>query len=120
MDDPYQRGANWLDAVADERMAELNQQHPELADAGNAARFVAAHGQDTRYVKAWGWCTWDGKVQRRDQHLARRKMVATARAIHAEAATERDKAAQKEIVLINSQRTPFYAAAANSHSLGVM
>jgi putative DNA primase/helicase len=59
-----------------------------LTDSGNAQRFVAAHGEDVRYVREFGeWLTWsglhwqpdlDGEVVRRAQ--------AMARAIYAEAA----------------------------------
>ncbi|MBF0460387.1 MAG: hypothetical protein HQL87_03235 [Magnetococcales bacterium] len=37
------------------------------SDLGNAARFVAEHGTDLRYVAAWGWLTWIGTHWGRDQ-----------------------------------------------------
>src|SRR5262249_4432910 len=39
----------------------------KFTDVGNARRLVARHGQDIRYVPAWGcWLVWDGKRLRRD------------------------------------------------------
>lgn len=32
-----------------------------LTDLGNARRLVRLHGHDMRYVKEWGWLTWNGK-----------------------------------------------------------
>jgi putative DNA primase/helicase len=34
----------------------------QVSDIGNAERFVARHGENVRYVPAWGkWLLWDGK-----------------------------------------------------------
>ncbi|HEX2972014.1 MAG TPA: phage/plasmid primase, P4 family [Tepidisphaeraceae bacterium] len=36
-------------------------------DLGNAMRLVRLHGRDLRYVRAWGWLTWDGQRWQRDE-----------------------------------------------------
>lgn len=90
------RGALSLDERA-RRRAVLPEEAAELTDMGNAARFVAAHGADAAYHAEWGWCVWDGTAWRRDQHLARGKMIKTVRAIRAEAGAVTDKTEQKEI-----------------------
>lgn len=63
----------------------------ELTDAGNAARFIRDHGDDVRFVSAWGWLCWDGTRWRRDDELqARERMLRTARNIYTEAAEATD------------------------------
>lgn len=59
-----------------------------LDDIGNAARFIAQHGNKLRYVPAWGWLVWDGTRWQRDaagqvMELAKE----TARSMRLEAAT---------------------------------
>ncbi|BAZ94294.1 ATPase [Thiohalobacter thiocyanaticus] len=63
-----------------------SEQAPAYTDAGNAQRLVAAHGEDLRYVPELGWMAWDGTQWARDELLARRKAIETARAIYNEAA----------------------------------
>ncbi|MBK7074608.1 MAG: bifunctional DNA primase/polymerase [Myxococcales bacterium] len=38
-----------------------------LSELGNAQRLAATHCDRLRYVKAWGWLTWDGRRWQRDQ-----------------------------------------------------
>lgn len=70
-----------------------------LTDTGNAARFVAAHGEDFRYVYAWSaWLAWDGARWRRDAgDVAIRKAKETARAIYTEAAQASDETRRKQL-----------------------
>ena len=69
----------------------------ELTDAGNAARLTTRHGQDLKFVPAWGWVVWTGKTWARDELKARQVALETARGIHAEAATVSDNAEQKAL-----------------------
>ncbi len=45
-------------------------------DVGNAERLIAVHGDDLRYVPAWGWLAWDGR------RWARNEARATQLAVH--------------------------------------
>lgn len=60
----------------------------ELSDLGNRDRFIAAHGNDFKFVSQWGWMTWDGLRYADDTgSLRARKAVAkVARGIRKEAA----------------------------------
>lgn len=63
------------------------QRHYALTEMGNAERLVAAHGDDIRYCKAFGFCVWDGAHWRGDSELAvRRWAKETVRAMYGEAA----------------------------------
>lgn len=70
-----------------------------LTDTGNAARFVAAHGEDFRFVYAWStWLAWDDARWQRDAgDIVVRKAKETARAIYAEAAQSGDDARRKQL-----------------------
>lgn len=59
-----------------------------LTDLGNAERFVARHGADSRYVGEWGrWLIWNGSHWAPDTTGAvGRRAKDTVRAIYAEAA----------------------------------
>jgi len=63
-----------------------------LTDMGNAARLVAAHGQDLRYCGAWGkWLVWDGVRWSPDdklQVMVKAKAVALGIFDEAKAATD--------------------------------
>lgn len=62
---------------------------PEFSEEFLARRFTALHGDNLRYVAAWGrWLEYDGKVWRRDDTL---QAFDLARAICREAAAEADK-----------------------------
>lgn len=60
----------------------------DLSDDGNAARFVAKHGKDSRYCsRAAGWFVWTGMRWEPDTTGdVERRAKATAQAIYAEAA----------------------------------
>ena len=70
---------------------------PELTDAGNAQRLIKRHGQDLKFIPAWGWLVWTGQTWARDELKARQVALETARGIHAEAATVSDNAEQKAL-----------------------
>lgn len=61
-----------------------------LDDIGNGQRFVWRHGQNLRWVKEWGWLTWNGKVWELDRGLVMLWCKETARSILAEAASSED------------------------------
>jgi len=57
-----------------------------LTDLGNCRRLVAQHGENLRYVPAWGWLIWDGRRWARDEDGAiYRCAKETALSIYAEA-----------------------------------
>lgn len=70
---------------------------PELTDIGNGERFAHEHGENVRFVLAWGWMGWDGKRWRRDELRVRTLAQRTMRNIHAEAAEASDKMEQEYI-----------------------
>jgi putative DNA primase/helicase len=94
-------------AIADEEMlaagygiVSANGQRPMATntDVGNAARLVATHGADIRYVARWGWHVWDGKRWARDD-LGRVYELAkeVARSVYCEAAREDDATERKSL-----------------------
>lgn len=63
------------------------QKHYALTEMGNAERLFAAHGEDIRYCKAFGFCVWESGHWRGDGELTvRRWAKKTIRAMYAEAA----------------------------------
>lgn len=70
-----------------------------LTDAGNAERFVQAHGTDVRYVAEFAqWIVWDGTRWRVDEDgQVMRLAKATARRIYAEASEAPNAKAAAEI-----------------------
>jgi putative DNA primase/helicase len=69
-------------------------------DLGNAERFVARHGENVRFVPAWGaWLLWDGRRWARDETLEVVRLAKeTVRAIYVEASALETKADRKEMV----------------------
>jgi putative DNA primase/helicase len=71
-----------------------------LDDIGNAARFVAEHGDQLRYVPAWSkWLRWDGRRWAEDdvlEHVRRGKE--TSRALALEAADAGDDQRRKDLL----------------------
>jgi P4 family phage/plasmid primase-like protien len=63
-----------------------------LTDLGNAQRLIRRHGQDLRYIHAWGkWLVWSGTRWVTDDVGSVMRMAAdTVRSIYAEAAAEAD------------------------------
>ncbi|MDQ6607749.1 MAG: phage/plasmid primase, P4 family [Actinomycetota bacterium] len=71
----------------------------ELADAGNAERLVARHGQDLRYVPGLGWLIWDKRRWSRDRTGALQRLAKlTAQAIYNDAANCGDDDERKRIL----------------------
>ena len=69
----------------------------DLTDADNAKRLIQRYGNDLCFIPEWGWMVWAGKVWRRDDLLARRMMLETARGIHREAAEYTDRKVQDDL-----------------------
>jgi phage/plasmid-associated DNA primase len=61
----FDKAAERLKAAADA------QRPPEFSDDALALVFAARHGDDLRFVAAWGqWLEWGGNVWREDSTLA--------------------------------------------------
>lgn len=68
-----------------------------LTDAGNAERLIAVHGEDLRYVSAWGqWLAWDGRRWERSHHLPFRWAKELARELRRVAQEDPDR--EKKII----------------------
>ncbi len=65
-----------------------------LTDVGNAARLIARHGDDLRYVAAWDkWLSWDGRRWQTDETgEVVRRAVETVRWMREQANQEQDAA----------------------------
>lgn len=73
------------------------QERYALTEMGNAERLHAAHGQDIRYCKAFGFCVWDGTRWRPDAELMLRGWAKeTVRAMYADAAELAKRASNAE------------------------
>ncbi|WP_273378247.1 phage/plasmid primase, P4 family [Symbiobacterium thermophilum] len=70
-----------------------------LTDLGNAQRLIFRHGQDLRYVPAWGkWMVWTGKRWEVDESgEVQRRAKETVRSIYEEAAREVDDQRRKAL-----------------------
>jgi P4 family phage/plasmid primase-like protien len=93
VDDAIAQGwtyAQLLDAIAwadNTTSIETLAAQPQCTDYGNARRLVEQHGDDLRYVKEWGWMTWDGRRWELDRTgEAERRAKATVLSIYQEAA----------------------------------
>lgn len=71
---------------------------------GNAERFVDRYGDRLRYVKEWGWLAYSGGAWSRERGgVVDCYAKETIRALHIEAADERDEAKRKELAAWASQ-----------------
>jgi hypothetical protein len=72
---------------------------PPRTDLGNAERFVAQHGENVRFLPAWGkWLLWAGTHWRIDDTLeVKRFAKETVRSIYAEAKEQPTSEAREEM-----------------------
>ncbi|MBI4563844.1 MAG: hypothetical protein HY716_04020 [Planctomycetes bacterium] len=91
----------YLLAGSNSSPAEPAPEAERFTDTGNAARFVAQHGEDLRYVYPWDrWIAWDGKRWTTDA-LAQveRRAKRTARTIFDEAKAAKDPAEANRLAI---------------------